>query len=149
MNIEETRSLLTHHIDLANKAARWLERSQRKCEHIKISESISDDDFDNLETLTSRFARLADILIQKVFRAVDMVQLEPSGTTIDVINRAEKRGLAAPNKLRLIRELRNKIAHEYEDSDLLKLYDLINQMTPDLLSIFQNAVAYVKNQKLA
>ena len=64
--------------------------------------------------MTSRFARLSDIIIQKLLRGLDRYELEPSGSTIDVINRAERRGLIdSAGCWRDLRELRNEIAHEY------------------------------------
>jgi len=142
-------ALLAKHVTLAEKASRWLRRSFMQCEKVTIGNSISDDDFDKLEVLASRFARLSDILVQKLFRMIDTLQLEAVGSTIDIINRAEKRGLCAPNKMRMIRELRNKIAHEYADSDLLALYSEIRAVTPDLLDSYNQTVDFVTGQFLA
>ena len=46
-----------------------------------------------MENLTSRFSRTIDLIVNKVFRSIDYVELEDSGTLIDVVNRAEKREL--------------------------------------------------------
>ena len=65
--------------------------------------------------LTGRFARLADLLVQKIFRLIDRMDLEDQGTIRDRINRAEKKGLiASAEQFILIKELRNTIAHEYD-----------------------------------
>jgi uncharacterized protein with HEPN domain len=136
-------ALLAKHVSLADRASRWLRRSFLQCEKVAIGDAITDDDFDKLEVLASRFARLSDILVQKLFRMIDTLQLEAVGSTIDIINRAEKRGLCAPHKMRLIRELRNKIAHEYADSDLMALYSVIRTLTPDLLDSYSQTIDFV------
>ena len=46
-----------------------------------------------MENLTSRYSRTIDLIVNKVFRSIDYVELEDSGTLIDVVNRAEKREL--------------------------------------------------------
>lgn len=69
---------------------------------------------DAIEMLASRFSRTTDFLVNKVLRAIDRYELEPEGSLIDVINRAEKRGLVESARvLREMKELRNEIVHEY------------------------------------
>jgi hypothetical protein len=48
---------------------------------------------ERFEALTACFARLSDIMIQKVFRTLDAIDLEDHGPIRDRINRAEKRGI--------------------------------------------------------
>ena len=43
--------------------------------------------------MTSRFARLSDIIIQKIFRLIESLELEEPGTVRDRINQAEKWGI--------------------------------------------------------
>jgi hypothetical protein len=96
-----------------------------------------------LENVTNRFARLSDILIQKIFRSIDQVMLETPGSIIDVIQRAEKRGLCDASIMRYMRELRNAIAHEYSDEDLLALFLTVNRMSDKLLDIFSKTTLFV------
>jgi hypothetical protein len=55
--------------------------------------SRTDAEWERWDALTIRFARLADVLTQQVFRAIDLVEFLPSDSAfVDRINRAEKRG---------------------------------------------------------
>ena len=67
-----------------------MERTQELIQRVR--DEISSEELERLESLTSRFARLADMLIQRVMRLVDEIELTPSGSVLDRIYRAEKRG---------------------------------------------------------
>jgi len=69
-------------------ALTWLRRSVEKCSRIGRQTVWSPDDYDALEALTSRFARVSDMLLQKFFRALDKVKLSEGGTLLDVLLRA-------------------------------------------------------------
>ena len=45
-------------------------------------EQLPPEQLERLESLTSRFARLADLLIQRIFRLVDEIELTGSGTIL-------------------------------------------------------------------
>jgi len=145
MNQLNSKLLLDKSLQQADKAASWLKRSLEKSKAIKITPKLSEADFDVLENLTSRFARLCDILVQKVFRAISAHELEPDGSLIDHINRAAKRGIVTDEKvMRELKELRNTIAHEYTEEELSELFEKIRASSPELLQILENAKKYVK-----
>ncbi len=99
--------------------------------------------FDILENLTSRYSRVIDLIISKVFRSIDAVELEDSGTLIDVINRAEKRELIESSTgLRELKDLRNEIVHEYETDDLLNTFEAVRNYIPIILEISKNIKNY-------
>jgi hypothetical protein len=75
-----------------------------------------------LEALTARFARLTDILTQKVCRAIDALELVDEGSLLDRFNRMEKRDIANAEELVEMRKLRNRIAHDYALADLIQLH---------------------------
>lgn len=105
---------------------------------------------EKLEVLTARFARLADILTQKVFRAVDAAELVDEGSLLDRLNRMEKRGVI-PNarRWRDIRDIRNQIAHEYALDSLAPLRRAVMAHCGDLLDALRRTAAYVRDKKLA
>lgn len=108
-------------------------------------ETPADEDFDALEALASRFSRTSDILIQKVFRALDTYELYESGTPLDVINRADKRELFDDvQAIKKIRALRNTIAHEYELEDIVRLIGEILLLTPVLLDTCKRSITYAR-----
>jgi hypothetical protein len=113
MNSPDTRTLLSKYLNSGQKkSAQRLERTQTRCHALTLSSTISEDAFDNFENLTTRYVRLADILLQILFRLIDQMMLESPCSIIDMINRAKKLGLCDAQKMQSIRELRNAIAHE-------------------------------------
>lgn len=77
---------------------------------------------ERLDAFVSRFCRLQDTLGDKLLPAYLSTQLEPVGTVLDNLNRAEKLGLI-PSVADWVeaRNLRNNLVHEYtEDVDMLR-----------------------------
>lgn len=123
--------------------ATWLRRSLKRCQKVAGKSELSAADLDAFEALTSRFARLSDMILQKLFRGLDRIELEDSGTLLDALNRAEKRGLVdSAAAFREIRELRNEIAHEYAQEELSELFEGVLQHSPALLEIVRRADDY-------
>ena len=109
----------------------------------RIREGISPEELERLESLASRFARLADMLIQRVMRLVDEIELTSSGSVLDRIYRAEKRGwLTSADMLVRIRELRNLIAHEYAADKMAEIYEAVFKLSPELQDIAKHAAEY-------
>lgn len=136
---------LKENLSMLNEALLWFNRSYEKCLKIGVKENYSEDEFDVFETLTSRYARVADILIQKVFRSIDAVEFESGGTMIDVFNRTHKRGLfESVDEIRQIKDLRNDIAHEYVLYDIKSIFSETFYFTPKLLDIVENTKKYCK-----
>lgn len=134
---------LAQDLELLEKSLLWLKRSYDICSAFGDKTAFSPEEYDAVETLTSRYARTSDILIQKIFRSIDKVELEDRGTMIDVVNRADKRGLfESVNEIRAIRDLRNQIAHEYSNEELEKLFADVMRFTPRLQRIADNIFAY-------
>ena len=124
-------------------ADHWLARSWDKCRSISHEQGLSNQQYDDLEAFTSRFARASDLLLQKVFRAIDTAEMEKSGTLLDAANRAEKRGIIeSVEDVRRIRELRNNISHEYLTENLILLFEDVNTATPVLRTMMANARNY-------
>ena len=98
-------------------------------------------------SLTSRFARLADLLIQRIFRLIDDIELTGASTILDRIFRAEKRGFGAASDIIKIRELRNIIAHEYNGDKMEEIYHVVAMLSPALLVIVARTIAYVRSRQ--
>lgn len=77
---------------------------------------------ERLDAFVSRFCRLQDTLDDKLLPAYLSMQLEPIGTVLDNLNRAEKLGLISSVADWIeARSLRNRLVHEYtEDVDMLR-----------------------------
>ena len=108
-----------------------------------VRKKFSDDDFDKLENLTSRFARVTDLLINKMYRAIDVVELKQPGSLIDTINSAEKKQLIdSVDQARTLKDIRNEIAHEYILEDQRLIFSEVLVETKQLLKLSEKAIAY-------
>ena len=126
-------------------AAGHLGYSIERCQNLIGQEALPPEQLERLESLTSRFARLADMLIQRIFRLIDEIELTGGGSILDRIYRAEKRGWANAAELIKIRELRNLIAHEYATEKMLEIYSTVAAMSPALLAVVPKVIAYARN----
>ena len=123
----------------------WLKRSYDICQAIGVKDAYNEDEFDAFETLTGRFARTCDIIIQKGFRSIDKVEFEDRGALLDALNRAHKRGLIdSIDEIRIVRDLRNEIVHEYRRLHLQKLFQSILAQTPGLFSLLDRISDYCR-----
>ncbi|KDR95003.1 hypothetical protein SAMN02745945_00631 [Peptoclostridium litorale DSM 5388] len=139
----DEKEVLTEGINLLKGANEILKYSYETCSKIGIKEEYTFDELDRFEALTSRFSRASDILIQKVFRRIDIIELEGSGTVIDRINRAEKRNIVEDaEKLKKIRRLRNDIAHEYLPEVVSGIFKEVLRMTAILIGDIEKTIEY-------
>ena len=126
-------------------AAGHLQYSMERCRNLIVQEAVPPELLERLESLTSRFARLADLLIQRVFRLVDEIELTGGGSILDRIYRAEKRGWANAAELISIRELRKLIAHEYATEKIPESDSAVAALAPVLLEAGPKVVEYANN----
>jgi uncharacterized protein YutE (UPF0331/DUF86 family) len=137
--------LLQEGLEHLDQAASHLAFSQKRTEAVIQQENWTHEELERLESLTSRFARLADLLIQKIMRLIDELELTPDGTVLDRIQRAEKRGwIESGRDLVEIRELRNLIAHEYATDRMPEIYQAVSALTPKLLMIVPKIRSYAE-----
>ena len=136
---------LKKELELMNKAKEVLEYSYKTCSTISKKEIYPNNELDKFEALTSRFARLSDILTQKIFRLFEYLEMETPGTVRDRINRAEKWDLIdSADDFFLIRELRNSIAHEYVPEAINEIYREVLKYTPILLKTCDKVTIHIK-----
>ena len=123
-----------------------LRYSLTKCQRLQLEKGLSPDELESFEALTSSFARLSDMIIQKAFRLIDAIDLEDRGTVRDRINRAEKKGLIqSADDFIEIRILRNEIAHEYKTASVYALFAKVMAWTPKLLECVARLNCYMEN----
>ena len=128
--------VLRENINKLNLSAEWVQRSYEQTKAIVRKDVYSIDEFDRLENLSSRYARTTDMLVNKVLRSIDTVESEDIGTIIDIMNRAEKRGIVeSAELLHTIKDLRNNIVHEYKISEITHFFADVIKYTPILLEI--------------
>ena len=139
------RKKLLQEIALLQKQREWLEFSLNECEKIGIKKSYSIEEFGKFETLSSRYARSIDFLIRKFFRTLDVYEFENSGTLIDVVNNAHKRGFFEDiDELQMMKDLRNTIVHEYIEEELQEIFEDVVQYSKKLIEIIDTSLEYAK-----
>ena len=65
-----------------------------------------------------------------MFRTLDEYEFENQGTLVDVVNNAHKRGLFEEVEvLRIMKDIRNTIVHEYIEDKLQDIFDEVIEYT--------------------
>lgn len=142
-----TEKLLSDNI-LLQKQLSWIEISFNQCSSIGIKQEYSIEEFGRFETLCSRYSRGIDFLIRKIFRTLDEFEFENQGTLIDVVNNAHKRGLFENiDELRIMKDIRNTIVHEYIEDDLVDVFDEVLEYTEKLIFIIKSTLKYIDKIK--
>ena len=141
----EKLELLQEELIGLQSAANHLGYSMERCRNLIEQEEMPPEELERLESLTSRFARLADLLIQRIFRLIDEIELTGTGTLLDRIYRAEKRGWVEASEMIKIRELRNLIAHEYASDKMPEIYTVVAAMSPALLAVVPKVIAHAND----
>ena len=131
--------------ELLKKQLFWIEISFNECSATGIKAEYSVDEFGKFETLCSRYSRGIDFLIRKIFRTLDEYEFENQGTLVDVVNNAHKRGLFEDiDELRLMKDVRNTIAHEYIEDELTEVFEEVLEYTEKLIIIINNTLKYIE-----
>ena len=144
---ERLKYELGANVNLLTKANSRLTQSSELCSDILKKDNYSDADYYILDSLTSRFARVADIYTQKTMRLIFELLNEYPKTFIDKTNFAEKiEMIDSADELNEIRMLRNDIAHEYEEADLQILIKRVIAKTPVMNKIVNSTLKYVFDQ---
>mgnify|MGYP000311778645 CR=1 FL=1 len=136
---------LANDFQLLDKQMFWIDISYKQCHQIGIKKEYSIDEFGYFETLCSRYSRGIDFLIRKIFRTLDEYEFENQGTLIDVVNNAHKRNLFQDiDQLRLMKDMRNTIVHEYIEDELVDVFCDVLEYTKELMSIMDNTKKYMQ-----
>jgi len=122
-------------VRITAKEVRYLERVVNRLRKLNIDiawvESLenSDEHSEMLDAFVSRYGRLQDTLGDKLLPAILRLNLEKVGSQLDNLLRAEKLGWIESTQIWIeLRELRNRLVHEYMES------------ASDLLSALQQAL---------
>jgi uncharacterized protein with HEPN domain len=105
----------------------------------------SEADLEKIEAYTGRFARVVDLLTNKVLRALFAHELERVETMLDRLNLAEKRGfVASAGELRTLKEHRNRIAHDYAGARMETIFAFCRTTQVQLDAICDRVDAYAR-----
>lgn len=106
------------------------------------------DGIDRLESFGAKFARMQDTLIDKLLPALLRAAGEVPGTAIDNLNRAERLNLiASTDRWLAMRRLRNRIVHEYMESenDMLAALNHASVFSHELVSTYESLRRYARD----
>lgn len=116
-------------------------------------ERLNNENIAHVDQLIYRFTKLQDAIGQKLFKSVlfslgEQVTDKPA---IDIFNRLEQLGIIEDfEKWKELRELRNQLAHEYEE-DLSETAEKLNSLMKrksDLEDYFNNILKYLTAREL-
>lgn len=135
---QDSQFIVKQLIRVTAKEARYLERTANRLRVLSIDlswvESLenSDEHSEMLDAFVSRYGRLQDTLGDKLLPAMLRAGSEKTGAQLDNLLRAEKLGWIESTQVWIeLRELRNRLVHEYMES------------ADDLLSALQQALQNV------
>ena len=137
---------LKEDIESINKAVTVLSYSLKKCTKISIKASYAMDELDAFENLTSRFARTSDIYTQKIMKGIILILREDARTFLDSANLFEKLNITDAEELKLIRDLRNEISHEYRLSDVSEIFESVLEYSVKLFRIIDKTIVFVQDK---
>ena len=121
----------------------WLEHSIALCSSIKDFSSLSQSDYDNLELVTARYARYTDLLFNKIFRGIYLIEMGSNPSMLDSLFYLSKKGIVTSvNDIRFLKELRNDIVHEYLLENLNELYENVYKYSPVVLATALATLSY-------
>ncbi len=122
-SIQDRLFLITQLVKVTQKEARYLTRTANRLNELNINlswvESLDNNDLHSemLDAFVSRYGRLQDTLGDKLLPAMLRGSLEKTGSQLDNLLRAEKLGWIESTQIWIeMRELRNRLVHEYIES---------------------------------
>ena len=144
--VERLKSVLREQLSLLRAAALVLEESRSRVAAFaeRLGGELNVGERESCEALTSRFARLNDFLVQRLFRTLDQIELLDEGTPLDRLQRAEARGvIVSAERWRELRLLRNAIAHDYLIESADRVLGESLAAAPELLETVERLLRYV------
>ncbi|MEY3106373.1 MAG: hypothetical protein RIT35_539 [Pseudomonadota bacterium] len=127
-SLQNNLFIVSQLIRVTEKEARYLGRTSDRLRALIIDlqwvESLDNNDehSEMLDAFVSRYGRLQDMLGDKLLPAMLRASLEKTGSQLDNLLRAEKLGWIDSTQTWIeIRELRNKLVHEYIESPAVLL----------------------------
>ncbi len=113
-------------------------------------ERLSDDEVEAIDQYLFRFAKLQDTLGMRLFKMVASEYIEDISqlTFLDILNQLEKVDILDVNLWKKLRDVRNNIAHQYDDNpeEMSEALNNIFAYKDELLKIFENIEQFYINR---
>ncbi|MBN1114267.1 MAG: nucleotidyltransferase substrate binding protein [Oligoflexia bacterium] len=133
----------------AEKAAAAFFHSMQKLKKFNPALQHDLDDLEPYDAMVSRFERTSEVMINKLFRAVQYYETgAKEGTIRDCLNFMIKINIIddAEDWMNM-RELRNKITHDYLSNRINDFYSEIRRYKPVIENALKKAEKYLKDNK--
>ena len=146
MKRDQPQQFLEQHLAELQQARHYLDYSFRQVAALPAAlEGATPGQLESVEAFSSRFARTVDLLVNKLLRSLDRVELRPEGTLLDVVNRAEKRGFVErATDLREMKDVRNFIAHDYAGAKTAEIFAYCREQKPLLDAICDRVAEHAR-----
>lgn len=131
------KSLLKFSVQKAFASIALVEASMKRCKNFKFRKHLSPKELEPFDALINRFTRAVEVSI-KCFRSIERFEFgENSDTLRDLLNRMEKMRLISSTALWIeIRDVRNRIIHEYLPEKVKSIYDdVTGKMAGELIQL--------------
>jgi len=79
-------------------------------------------------------------------KGIILILREDTKTFLDSANLFEKLNIADAEDLKLIRDLRNEISHEYRLSNISEIFESVLEYSVKLLNIIDKTIAFIKDK---
>jgi hypothetical protein len=146
MNSRAIKTVLDQNRKLLAKALQSFEKSLAKCQSIPLVDPLSFEAEESFDSLTSKFARICDVFTQKVLKSIVHLMREDAPTFVDRMNLCEKLLLIPSAQVLIsIRDLRNLIAHEYSEDQILEIYEETLALSRKLVLAIQQTEKSIDN----
>ena len=147
MKPNHVRELLAQALEELADARRHLDFSHQQVAGLPDTlVGATEPQLESVEAFTSRFARAVDLLVNKVLRGLDRVELKSQGTLLDTVNRAEQRGfIVRADNLREMKDVRNMIAHDYAGTKAAEIFVYCREQKPEFDAVCERVAAYVRH----
>ena len=114
-------------------------------------QNLDKDDIQALDQFLFRFSKLQDSIGRKLFKQIlilkeDDVLFIESMSFRDILNILEKIGILEVSKWQNLRNIRNELAHNYDDvpEEMAEVLNKIYQQKETLFEVFENIKIYYK-----
>ncbi len=136
-------------ISAINKALVHLQQSFTNCTAIGLQTTYTDSELEKWEAFTARYARLSDIVTQKVMNTILLIETGSTGSLVDKANFAEKmEWVLKAEDFRQLRFLGNYIAHEYLKQNTNDIFELVLTNYTALVTFVNRLVDYCSSNAL-
>ena len=141
MKASDQINILEENLKALRESVYWLKRSYQICSGQFHLENLPEEGYDAFESLTARFARTVDILTNKVYRSIVYLEEGTSFSWLDTLLYLEKQELLSSiDRIRMIKELRNEIVHEYTAVELKELFAEVLNACPELFTLIEKSI---------